>query len=174
MKIESPSFTRDDLRSFMSTYRDHERTLLADRLQEVSERLTELEPLIGAGRPVEEGWNAQEVLAHIAVVSKFYGVVVHRIAAGQVTELDLLESVHMRDQAGEQMAKLPAADLLKMAVADQERTLQALRGADVEALKRTARIDGETTMTAEEFARLPLIGHLEMHVDQLERLLAGT
>ncbi len=174
MKIESPSFTIDNLRSFMATYRDHERGLLADRLQEVSERLAELEPLIETARPVDGEWNAHEVLAHIAVVSRFYGIVVHRVASGQVTELDLLNSVHMRDQAGEQMVKLAPAELLKMAIADQERTLQTLRDAGVEALQRAARIDGETTMTAEEFARLPLIGHLEMHVDQLERLLAGA
>ncbi|HEY1455652.1 MAG TPA: DinB family protein [Candidatus Dormibacteraeota bacterium] len=173
MKIESPSFTLDDIHSFMSSYREHERDLLADRLQAVSERLTLLEPLIGTSRQAGEEWSAHEVLAHIAVVSKFYGVVVHRIATGQVTDLDLLESVHMRDVAGEQMAKLETAELLKMAVADQERTLKTLRSADTESLQRSARIADGMAMTAEEFARLPLIGHLEMHVDQLERLLAG-
>jgi hypothetical protein len=173
MKLESPAFTIEDIHSFMAAYREHERDLLADRLQAVSERLTLLQPLIGASRPEGEEWSAHEVLAHIAVVSKFYGVVVHRIATGQVSELDLLESVHMRDVAGEQMAQLDPAELLRQSVADQERTLKSLRGANAESLQRSARIDAETTMTAEEFARLPLVAHLEMHVDQLERLVAG-
>lgn len=171
MKIESSAFTVDDIKSFMDSYREHERDVLADRLESVSRRLTELAPLISSSRPSPDGWTAHEVLAHIAVVSKFYGVVVHRVAAGQVTELDLLESVNMRDLAGQQMAQLETADLLRQAVADQERTVRSLRSADAESLRRSARVDSNTTMSAEELARLPLVGHLEMHVEQLEKLL---
>jgi uncharacterized damage-inducible protein DinB len=172
LKIESTAFTRDDISAFMGAYRERERDLLIDRLQKVSRRLTELAPLISSSRPAPDGWSAHEVLAHIAVVSKFYGIVVHRIATGQVTDLDLLEPVQQRDLAGQQMSHLETADLVRMAVADQERTVNTLRAADVESLRRSARIDGETTMTAEEVARLPLVMHLEMHVEQLEKLLA--
>jgi hypothetical protein len=173
MKIESTAFTVDDVKSFMASYREHERDVLADRLEKVSQRLTELAPRISAGGSDHEAWTAHDVLAHIAVVSKFYGVVVHRVASGQVTELDLLESVNMRDIAGRQMAELETADLLRQAVADQLRTIKTLREAELESLSRSARIDGDMSMTAEEFARLPLVGHLEMHVEQLEGLLAG-
>ena len=174
MKIESPAFTLDDIRSFMATYREHERQGLARRLEEVSERLMALgprlasAPVLDEGAPAASGWNAHEVLAHIAVVSKFYGVLVHRIASGKVTEFDLLENVHMRDAAGQQMAELDDEQLIRSAVADQQRTVEALRGLDSEALSRSAHLDEKVTMSAEEVARLPLIAHLELHLEQLE------
>jgi hypothetical protein len=34
------------------------------------------------------------------------------------------------------------------------------------------KVDGGETMTAEEVARLPLISHLELHIDQLIRAMA--
>ena len=174
MKIESTAFTVDDIKAFMASYRDHEREVLARRLEDVSRRLEELAPRIGAAEPSAGGWNAHEVLAHIAVVSKFYGVVVHRIASGQATELDLLESVHMRDVAGAQMAEMSDGDLVRAALADQRRTAAALRGLGSEDLRRSARMGGEVTMTAEEVARLPLVGHLEQHLEQLEGLVAAS
>jgi len=58
-----------------------------------------------------------------------------------------------------------------MTVADHERTIKTLRTADVTSLRQTADLGDGITMTAEEVARLPLISHLEMHIDELERLL---
>jgi hypothetical protein len=46
-----------------------------------------------------------------------------------------------------------------------------LRTVDTKSLRITTRVDDGTTMSAEEVARLPLITHLEMHVDQLEKML---
>src|SRR6201984_1373477 len=106
MKIESPAFTMDDIRAFMSSYRDRERLLLADRLQHLSERIADLGPRVK--RQIDETepeWNAHETLAHIAVVSKFYGVLVHRIAAGKLDDMNLLEAVNMRDTAGRPMGE---------------------------------------------------------------------
>lgn len=173
MKIESPSFTVEDIRAFMSSYRDRERHLLADRLERVSHRLVELGPRVRAQSGADDAdWNAHEILAHIAVVSKFYGVLVHRIANGKMDEMNLLEAVSLRDAAGQQMSQLPPDELVRTSVADQQRTIQALRAADAGALQRSARIDDGTSMTAEEVARLPLVTHLEMHVEQLEKILA--
>jgi DinB superfamily len=174
MKLESPAFTTDDIRAFMSSYRDRERNLLADRLQHVSERLADLGPRVQAqsGAGDAEEWNAHEILAHIAVVSKFYGVLVHRIASGKLEDMNLLEAVNLRDSAGQQMAQLPPDELVRMSIADQQRTIQALRAAEDGALQRAARVDDGTSMTAEEVARLPLVTHLEMHVEQLEKMLA--
>ena len=174
MKIESPAFTVDDIGAFMSSYRDRERDLLADRLQRVSDRIVELGPRVAA-QPGDDDpeWNAHEILAHIAVVSKFYGVLVHRIAAGKIQDMNLLEAVNLRDAAGQQMSQLPPEELVRMSIADQQRTIEALRGADASALQRSARVDGGSAMTAEEVARLPLVTHLEMHVEQLEKMLAG-
>lgn len=172
MKIESPAFTLDDIRAFMASYRDRERHLLADRLQRVSERVAALGPrVVRTGNDDDPEWNAHETLAHIAVVSKYYGVLVHRIASGKLEELALLEAVNMRDAAGQQMAELDPLELVRQAVADHQRTLKTLRETDVDSLERSARMDDGTPMTAEEVARLPLISHLEMHVDDLEKML---
>src|SRR5690242_5052420 len=174
MKIESPTFTMDDIRAFISSYRDRERQLLADRLQRVSERVAELGPRVKRQiDDTESEWNAHETLAHIAVVSKFYGVLVHRIASGKLEDMNLLEAVNLRDAAGQQMAQVPPDELVRMSVADQQRTIQALRAADDGALQRAARVDDGTSMTAEEVARLPLVTHLEMHIEQLEKMLAS-
>lgn len=173
MKIESPGFTMDDIQAFMTSYRDRERHLLADRLQRVSERVAELGPRVKrhTDDSVSE-WNAHEILAHIAVVSKFYGVLVHRIASGKLDDMNLLEAVNLRDSAGRQMAELEPAELARQAAADQQRTIQTLREIDPSSLERSARIDDGTSMTAEQVARMPLITHLEMHLEQLERMLS--
>lgn len=173
MKIESPAFTMDDVKAFMSTYRDRERHLLADRLQRISDRLAEIGPQVSSRQSDEAEWNAHEVLAHLAVVSKFYGVLVHRIASGKLTDMNLLEAVNLRDAAGKQMSELDPADLLRMTLADHQRTINTLRTVDPASLQNSARVDEGTTMTAEEVARLPLITHMEMHVEQLEKLLAS-
>lgn len=171
MKIESPAFTLDDVKSFMDTYLDWERNILADRLQKASDRLASLASRIEAEAGDESSWNAHELLAHLAVLSKFYGVLVHRISTGQLPNTGLLEAIHLRDTVGHQMSQLEPADLLRMTIADHERTIKTLRTADVKSLRQSAEMGDGITMTAEEVARLPLISHLEMHVDELERLL---
>ena len=155
----------------MDVYADRERHLLADRLQRVSDRLAAIGPLVT--RQVSEGsdWTAHELLAHLAVLSKFYGVMVHRVATGKLPDLNLLEAVNLRDAAGQEMSQRDPAELLQMTLADHARTINELRTADTAALRRSARVDHDTSMTAEEIARLPLISHLEMHIDQLEKML---
>ena len=171
MKIESPAFTLDDVKSFLDTYLDRERSILADRLQQASDRLAALAPRIKTEPGGESGWNAHELLAHLAVLSKFYGVLVHRISSGQMPNLDLLEAVHLRDTVGHQMSQLEPADLVRMTIADHERTIKTLRTTEVTALRQSAELGDGITMTAEEIARLPLISHLEIHIEQLEKLL---
>ena len=172
MKIESPAFTLDDVKTFMDTYLDRERNLLADRLQIASERLAALAPRIKAEQGDENSWSAHELLAHLAVLSKFYGVLVHRISTDQLPNMNLLEAVHLRDTVGHQMSQLEPADLVRMTVADHERTIKTLRTSDPQALRKTAELGDGITMTAEEVARLPLVSHLELHIEQLEELLA--
>src|SRR3989440_6557445 len=174
VKIESPAFTMDDLNAFMSTYRDRERNILADRLQRISDRLAEIAPRVAAQQSDGDEWNAHEVLAHLAVVSKFYGVLVHRIASGTLPDMNLLEAVNLRDAAGKQMSELDPADLLRMTLADHQRTINTLRTVDPASLQNSARVDDGTTMTAEDVARLPLISHLETHIEQLEKLGWGA
>jgi hypothetical protein len=172
MKIESTSFTRVEVEQFLDEMLDHDRQLLADRLEHASARLAELGLRVKAGGGGAE-WSQHELLAHIAVLSKFYGVLVHKISSGQMTELDLLQNVNLRDVLGERLSQIEPAELLRMALADQARTLKLLRETDPSSMRRTARQENGELISAEEVARLPLVNHLEMHVDQLERALGG-
>lgn len=170
MRIESTAFTRDDLQSFLDELFDHERIALAERLEKASSRLAKIAPRIKAGRGEAE-WSDHEVLAHIAVLSKFYGVLVHRISSGQITEVDLLGNTNLRDVAGEQMALIEPSRLVDMILADHARTARLLRTVEATSLRREVKDATGDTVSAEFLARFPLINHLEEHVDQLERSL---
>jgi hypothetical protein len=186
MKNESTAFTETDLQGFLDEMIDHDRLALADRLQRASERLAEYAPLVTAGqgqggasgagsaRPdaPQNAWSAHEVLAHIVVLSKFYGVIFHKVSSGKMTELDLLNNVGLRDAMDEQMAQIEPKELIRMALEDHARTIKGLRAADAASMRRVVKVDGGETMTAEEVARLPLISHLELHIDQLIRAMA--
>ncbi len=172
MKIESPQYTGADLMAFLDKMQDHDRQGLADRLQHASKRLAEIGPRVKPGRSAGDEWSAIEVLAHIAGLSKFYGVMVHRMVSGQMTDLNpMVQAARMRDGAIDQLANSEPAELLRGTLADHERTIKELRTADPASLRRaTALPDGGMT-TAEEVARLPLITHIEQHLDQLEKVL---
>jgi hypothetical protein len=172
MKIESTAFTLTDVRGFLDEFLAHDIGLLADRLEKASARLAELGPRVTSGSG-EDDWSGHDVLAHIAVLSKFYGVLVHKISSGQMTELNLLDNVNARDVAGEQLARLEPADLVLMATADHQRTIKALRTSEPSALRRAARLEDGSGLTAEEVARLPLVAHLELHIQQLEKALGS-
>lgn len=62
---------------------------------------------------------------------------------------------------------------MRMALADQARTVKLLRSTEALALRRTARLEDGSTISAEDIARLPLLNHLELHIDQLERALSA-
>ena len=175
MRIESTSFTVADLEHYSDELVEHEREVLADRLERASARLAELGLRVSQEEPSksEEGpWNATEVLAHIAVLSKFYGTLTYKIGSGQMTELDLLGNVNLRDVLGEQLAKEPPRTLVEMATADHRRTIDYLQKADAQAMRREVVVDGDRAlMRAADVAREALIGHLEVHIEQLENAL---
>lgn len=174
MEIESTSFVGADLDRFLDELVDQDRRALIERLERASARLEELaERMPDAPAGEGDGWSAQEVLAHIAVLSKFYGVLAYRIGTGAMTELDLLGQVHLRDVAGERMARQPATELVRMATADHRRTLQWLGAATPPDLRRRCRTGPDASMSAEEFARLALCAHLELHLRQLEAAIEG-
>lgn len=169
MKIESPSFTQADLDQFLDGQLDRERIHMAERLERASERLSAIAPGIRAQTATGGDWTDHEILAHIAVLSKFYGVMVHKISSGQLTEVDMLANTNLRDLAGEQMAAMSPTELLEMISADHARTAKLLRSVDAASLRRSARLPSGETVSAEFLARYPLINHLEEHVQQLER-----
>jgi hypothetical protein len=171
MKIESTTYTQADLQRFYEELFERERLALADRLESVSVRLAKVGPAIKAG-PGEDEWSDHEVLAHIAGLSKFYGVIIHRISSGQVDEVDLLSGTNLRDAAVEQLAQVEPSELLRGTLADHARTVKLLRTVEARSLRREVKDSGGESVTAEFLARYPLINHLEEHVDQLERSLA--
>ena len=172
MKNESTTFTETDLQRFLDEMIEHDRLALADRLQRASERLAEYGELVATGHGTDGAWSAHEVLAHIVVLSKFYGVIFHKVSSGKMTELDLLNNVGLRDAMDEQMAQIEPKELVRMALEDHARTIKSLQDADAASMRRVVKVDGGETMTAEEVVRLPLISHLELHIDQLARALA--
>ena len=161
------------MRSFLDEVVDHERLRLADRLEADSARLAELVRMIpnGSGGGSGPEWSGHDVLAHIVVLSKFYGVLTSRVGSGKLSELELLPQVKDRDVAGEQLSSLPPNQLLAFAQRDHQRTITYLRSADAEAMRRRAVLYEGFSMSAEEIASLPLCAHLEIHLDQLERTL---
>ena len=175
MRIESPAFTEREMRGFLDEQFDHERLRLADRLEAASARLGSLAPTLALprerGTEDTQGWSAQEILAHIVVLSKFYGVLTSRVGSGKVSEMELIEAVQGRDPAAEQLSSLPPDQLLAMAQRDHQRTIDYLRGADAAAMQRRAVLYEGFSMSAAEIAQLPLCSHLEIHLDQLERTL---
>jgi hypothetical protein len=172
VRIESPAFTERELRGFLDEFVDYDRQGLADRLEADSRRLA---TLVQEGLPDEpdgqEEWSGHEVLAHIAVLSKFYGTLTYRVGSGKLSEIELLEQVQDRDRAGAQLGSLPADQLVAMAQRDLQRTIAYLRSADSTAMQRRAILYEGFSMSAWEIARLPLCAHLESHLDQFERTL---
>jgi hypothetical protein len=174
VRLESPAFTERDMRAFLEEAVDYERRRLADRLEADSARLGKLAPTLTLpqrGRENSGDWSGQEILAHIAVLSKFYGTVVYRVGSGKLSQIELLEAVQSRDPAGEQLSTLPPDQLLEMVQRDHQRTIAYLRGADAAAMLRRAVLYEGFSMSAAEIAQLPLCAHLEIHLDQLERTL---
>ena len=175
MKDESSAYTRSDFENFVDEQLNHERRELAGRLERASAKLAELGPRITAGGG-KDGWSVHEVLAHIAGFSKYYGVIVHKVASGQLTDVDLMGGTNMRDASIEMLTATEPAELLRMTLADHARTAKELRSLDLVALRNTANVEGGlwfSPVSAEFLARYPLINHLEEHVEQLERMLAG-
>ena len=168
VKLESLGFTREQLDSFRRELMEHDRDLLVKRLDDVTQRLSEVAPRVSEEAAADRReWNAREVLAHVAVLSKFYGVAAKKIAEGEWEDFDLLTFVSQRDVAGQQVSQLPVSEIVRMVEADHRRTLDFIRGADVAALYRRARIGDGETMSAEEVVRLALCAHLELHLQQL-------
>ncbi len=161
------------MRSFLDEIVDFERRRIADRLEADSARLADLVRDIPNGSVGGSGpeWTGHDILAHIVVLSKFYGVLTSRVGSGKLTELELLPQVKDRDVAGEQMSSLPPDQLLAFAQRDHQRTIAYLRSADAEAMRRRAVLYEGFSMSAEEIASMPLCAHLEIHLDQLERTL---
>jgi len=171
MRENSNSFTADDLPRFLNEIFEIETRNIADRLRRASQRMNELAARVpdeprGAGQ-----WNAKEILAHIAVLSRAYGVFSYMIANGKLTELNFGDVISQRDVEGDKYMAMTTAEVAAEATRQHERTLKFLYGATPEQLLRECRVESGT-ITAEYVVRLPLVVHLEEHVAELEKALA--
>jgi hypothetical protein len=92
------------------------------------------------------------------------------VAKGRLTDLNMEEVITQRDVLGAELAARPVAEILEEIDKQHQRTLNFISEATPEELLRTVKVEhGE--VTAEYLLRLPLVAHLEQHVDQLEKAL---
>ena len=170
MRVESPAFTEREMRGFLDEVTDHERDRLIERLQAASAGLAdEVKAGLGPQANGQQDWNGHDVLAHIAVLSKFYGMLTYQVGSGKLKDVELLQHVQARDVAGEQLSALSDGELLAMAQRDHQRTIDFLRSADGAALHRRATLYEGFSLSALELAQLGLCSHLEIHLAQLQR-----
>ena len=170
MKPESGSFTAADVPRFFGEIAAFDLRRTAQRLGAASARMQEL-----ALRVPEEGggdtdWNAKEILAHIAVLSRAYGVFAYLVAAGRLPALELGPVITQRDVAGAEMLARPVAEIAAEAATQHRRTLKFMDGLRLEDALRTVQTENGA-ITAEHLLRLPLVAHLEQHLEQLEAAL---
>lgn len=171
MATESETFASADVDRFLDELRLIERDALVARLEAAGSRLASLAQRIPESPPPGDGWNPKQVLAHLAALSKLYGMLTYRVGTGALSAFDLMAMVNQRDAAGADLAQLPVAELVAMVQADHARTLAFARSASAEQWERRCRFNGERDMSAGEIFRLPLVAHVEQHLSQLEAAL---
>jgi predicted negative regulator of RcsB-dependent stress response len=172
MKQESAAFTSADVPRFFNEMAALDIKGTAARLEAASVRMQELAPRIPDERSAGETWNAKEVLAHVAVLSRAYGVFAYMVAHGRLSELNLGDIINQRDVVGEEMAQLSVAEIVAEAKKQHDRTLKFLASATTDQWATTVKTEfGD--LRVESLIRLPLLVHLEDHLDQIERILAG-
>jgi hypothetical protein len=172
MQTESAAFTAADLPRFFEEILVWDARATADRLRRGNQRMHELAERIPDNAPgAGEDWNAKEILAHIAVLSRAYGVFGYMVAKGKLTELTMESVITQRDVVGAEMAARPVAEIVAEVERQHQRTLKFLEEATPEELLRKVKVEnGE--VTADYLVRLPLVAHMEQHLDQLEKALA--
>ena len=171
MQTESAAFTAADLPHFFEEILVWDVKATAERLRTAGARLRQLAERIPDDPPESsDGWTAKEVLAHIAVLSRAYGVFGYMVAKGRLTEMSLEGVITQRDTLGAEFAARPVAEILAEIDQQHQRTLKFLAEATPEELLRTVKVEhGE--VSAEYLVRLPLVAHLEQHLDQMEKAL---
>lgn len=168
MKIESTQFTDEVFDSFVTDFFDVERRILLDRLRNIVTTVNELVPSIKEGTSGQDNWSATETLAHMATSAQFFGWLVHEIATKKDVEIDILDTLRIRDIAVSEAAKQPAAELarqLKDSITLTSKFVESVAFDDL----RTPFKYLSREMTAEDLVRIPLCAHLESHVEQIRR-----
>jgi hypothetical protein len=173
MAEDSSTFAESDLERYLVEQVLLDRDHLSNRLRIVSERLAQLDlgRVPTSQSASSQAWSAHDVLAHIAVLSKFYGVLARRVATGAETAVDLLAATRARDSSSLQFAEYDLESLRSLALDDHARTQKFLATVGGLDLRRRAAMPVVGSMSAEEILRLSLVTHLEQHLDQLNEII---
>ena len=178
MHTHSPSFNEDDLYAFVQEVIEYEKARpldalsIPDRLEKASERLAAAAGRIGsrADEARDGEWTPREIVAHITLVSQVFGWAAWAVGEGEQTGIDVLSFLRLRDLAGSGFSELPLEELIHIAVSEHEAAVGYLRYASPEALARRANVY-PFPMGPEQIVQFHICGHVEMHVEQLERAL---
>jgi hypothetical protein len=182
MHAESPAFDEQDLYGFVHEVIEYEKQRPidglspAERLERASERLAAAVARIGVRADEADGgqWSPREILAHIALVSQVFGWAAWAVGEGEQTTIDVLSFLRLRDLAGSGFSGLTVGELLAIARSEHDSTVAYLRGAGRVALDRRANVY-PFPMGPEQIVQFHVCGHVEMHVEQLERAIGlGT
>ena len=171
MKVESPSFTEQDVAGFLTDYYEQERGLLIARIRKIIEDTDALLPSItDQGKTNGDSWNALETLAHMATSTQFFGWLASEASKKGDETGDPLEMIKMRDIVGNQAIELPIEELAKQLRGNLERTIQFIEKVDYEDLRKTFNFVGHR-LSGEDVIRIPLCGHMESHIEQIRAVL---
>ncbi len=171
MRESSSDFTASDLPRFFDEMFQWDVNHTRERLSAASDRINQLAAQVPETPRADGAWNAKEILAHIAVISRAYGVFSYLIASGRLTDLNLGDVINQRDDEGDKYMAMSCVEIAAAATTEHQRTLKFLDRASTDDLRRECRVEGGT-ITAEYVVRLPLVAHLEAHIRQLEVALA--
>jgi hypothetical protein len=172
MQKESHEFTAADVPRFFDELIAEDARATAARLRAASARMRELAALVPDVTSQEAAWNAKEILAHMAVLSRAYGVFAAMIAKGRLPELKLADVITQRDAFGEAMAQRSIPEIVEEAAGQHQRTLAFLETATPAMLEAECRTE-HGVVTPERLIRLPLVAHMEQHLRQLEEALGA-
>lgn len=173
MKDQSRQFGTADLDAFLDETARNEVRPLVSRIRAAGVRLSQLaEHVTRSAADDSDSWSAYDILAHVAVLSKFYSVLTYRVGTGQLSSLDLLPAIQDRDPAARKLAGVEPRELARMAVRDHDRLISFLETAEPSNLRALLDLRDGRMITAETIARQLMCGHMEDHLNQLERQLA--
>jgi hypothetical protein len=171
MRIESPAFTAANLDGFFMEMLDVERHALVRRLKAAGAQLAAMGPALDAAAAgAGDEWGPREVLAHIAVASQGWGVIAYRVATGKLEEISAEAIAQQRDPLGVVMLERSPAEMVAATLASHAKTLAYLEQAPMSDLTREFRWEFGT-QPAQYLFRLPVVSHIEAHVEQLHTML---
>jgi hypothetical protein len=173
MKQESSAFTAADVPRFFGDIAMYDLGRTAARLRAASARMQQLAQRVPDERSSGGEWTAKEILAHIAVVSRAYGVFAYLAAKGRLPELEMGAVISQRDVVGEKMAQQSVTEIVAEAVRQHQRTLKFMDAMTLDDALKTVQTESGS-ITVEHLLRIPLVAHTEQHLEQLEAALDGA